>query len=65
MTEAKYSNNEIETMSDFHKKKHRDTCCIAPKLTIMKINLYFLQFLTILKHQILKHLLQNAKTVKK
>ena len=49
MTEAKYSNNEIETMSDFHKK----------------INLYFLQFLTILKHQILKHLLQNAKTVEK
>lgn len=32
MTEAKYSNNEIETMSDFHKKKHRDTCCIAPKI---------------------------------
>lgn len=32
MTEAKYSNKEIETMSDFHKKKHRDTCCIAPKI---------------------------------
>ncbi|PTK23803.1 hypothetical protein BUZ54_11365 [Staphylococcus hominis] len=32
MTEAKYLNNEIETMSDFHKKKHRDTCCIAPKI---------------------------------
>ncbi|PTK22135.1 hypothetical protein [Staphylococcus hominis] len=32
MTEAKYSNNEIKTMSDFHKKKHRDTCCIAPKI---------------------------------
>lgn len=32
MTEVKYSNNEIETFSDFHKKKHRDTCCIAPKI---------------------------------
>lgn len=32
MTEVKYSNKEIETMSDFHKKKHRDTCCIAPKI---------------------------------
>ena len=32
MTEAKYSKKEIETMSDFHKKKHRDTCCIAPKI---------------------------------
>lgn len=32
MTEVKYSNNEIETISDFHKKKHRDTCCIAPKI---------------------------------
>lgn len=32
MTEAKYSNKEIETISDFHKKKHRDTCCIAPKI---------------------------------
>lgn len=32
MTEAKYSNKEIETMSDFHKKKHRDTCCITPKI---------------------------------
>ena len=32
MTEVKYSNKEIETMTDFHKKKHRDTCCIAPKI---------------------------------
>ncbi|MEK4169746.1 hypothetical protein NST64_10480 [Staphylococcus sp. FSL W8-1268] len=32
MTEVKYSNKEIETMSDFHKKKHHDTCCIAPKI---------------------------------
>ena len=32
MIEVKYSNKEIETMSDFHKKKHRDTCCIAPKI---------------------------------
>lgn len=32
MTEVKYSNNEIETFSDFHKKKHCDTCCIAPKI---------------------------------
>lgn len=32
MTEVKYSNKEIEIISDFHKKKHRDTCCIAPKI---------------------------------
>ena len=32
MTEVKYSNKEIEIISDFHKKKHRDTCFIAPKI---------------------------------
>lgn len=32
MTEVKYSNKEIETISNFHKKKHRDTCCIAPEI---------------------------------
>lgn len=32
MTEVKYSNKEIEIISDFHKKKHRDICCIAPKI---------------------------------
>ena len=32
MTEVKYSNKEIEIISDFHKKKHRDTCCIVPKI---------------------------------
>lgn len=32
MTAVKYSNKEIEIISDFHKKKHRDTCCIAPKI---------------------------------
>ena len=41
MTEAKYSNNEIETMSDFHKKKHRDTCCIAPKIKYHKDKFVF------------------------
>ncbi|MEX3470747.1 hypothetical protein QJ729_10565 [Staphylococcus hominis] len=32
MAKVKYSNKEIEIISDFHKKKHRDTCCIAPKI---------------------------------
>ena len=32
LAKVKYSNKEIEIISDFHKKKHRDTCCIAPKI---------------------------------
>ena len=32
MAKVKYSNKEIEIISDFHKKKHLDTCCIAPKI---------------------------------